>query len=87
MMAVSRESIQAYAPLIVLAVLVVSIGLYDETFFSSSNLLTITADTMTLFLIASGVTFVIMIGGIDLSIQSVASMRMDCAPPSITKWF
>jgi ribose transport system permease protein len=29
---------------------------------------------MTLFLIASGVTFVIMIGGIDLSIQSVASM-------------
>ena len=74
MMAASRESIQAYAPLIVLAVLVVSIGLYDETFFSSSNLLTITADTMTLFLIASGVTFVIMIGGIDLSIQSVASM-------------
>jgi ABC-type xylose transport system permease subunit len=29
---------------------------------------------MTLFLIASGVTLVIMIGGIDLSIQSVASM-------------
>ena len=74
MMAASRESIQAYAPLIVLAVLVLAIGLYDQTFFSSSNLLTITADTMTLFLIASGVTFVIMIGGIDLSIQSVASM-------------
>ena len=29
---------------------------------------------MTLFLMASGVTFVIMIGGIDLSIQAVASM-------------
>ena len=42
--------------------------------FPASNLLTVTADTMTLFLMASGVTFVIMIGGIDLSIQSVASM-------------
>ena len=29
---------------------------------------------MTLFLMASGVTFVIIIGGIDLSIQAVASM-------------
>ena len=74
MMAVSRERMQAYAPLIVLAALVFAIGLYDRSFFSSSNLLTIIADTMTLFLMASGVTFVIMIGGIDLSIQSVASM-------------
>jgi len=69
-----REHIQTYAPLVVLAALVLSIGLYDQTFFSVSNLLTVAADTMTLFLIASGVTFVIMIGGIDLSIQSVASM-------------
>jgi ribose transport system permease protein len=68
------ERIRAYAPLVVLAVLVVAIGLYDTTFFSSQNLLTIIADTMTLFLMASGVTFVIMIGGIDLSIQNVASM-------------
>jgi ribose transport system permease protein len=68
------ERIRAYAPLVVLAVLVVAIGLYDGTFFSSRNLLTIIADTMTLFLMASGVTFVIMIGGIDLSIQNVASM-------------
>ena len=73
-MTVSREDIRAYAPLIVLMALVLAVGLYDSTFFSSKNLLTITADTMTLFLTASGVTFVIMIGGIDLSIQSVASM-------------
>jgi len=32
------------------------------------------ADTATLFIIAAGVTFVIMLGGIDLSIQSVASL-------------
>jgi ribose transport system permease protein len=74
MMAPTRESIQLYAPLILLAALVLAIGVYDNTFFSSANLLTITADTMTLFLMASGLTFVIMIGGIDLSVQSVASM-------------
>jgi ribose transport system permease protein len=68
------ERIRTYAPLVVLAVLVVAIGLYDATFFSGRNLVTIVADTMTLFLMASGVTFVIMIGGIDLSIQNVASM-------------
>lgn len=61
-------------PLIVLAVLIVLIGLVNPGFFSSDNLITITADTMTLFLMASGVTFVIMMGGIDLSVQAVASM-------------
>jgi ribose transport system permease protein len=50
------------------------IGLYDRTFFSANNILTLSADTMTLFLMASGVTLVIMMGGIDLSVQAVASM-------------
>ncbi len=68
------ERLQDYAPLIVLAALVLAIGFYDRTFFSIDNLLTIVAGTMTLFLMASGETFVIMIGGIDLSVQSVASM-------------
>ncbi len=36
--------------------------------------MTVTADTMTLFLMAAGVTLVIMMGGIDLSVQAVASM-------------
>jgi ribose transport system permease protein len=74
MMTAPRERLQDYAPLIMLVALVFAIGFYDRSFFSSSNLLTIIADTMTLFLMASGVTFVIMIGGIDLSVQSVASM-------------
>ena len=32
------------------------------------------ADTATLFVMAAGVTFVIMLGGIDLSLQSMASL-------------
>lgn len=66
--------LQTWMPIIVLAVLVLIVGTYDNTFFSAQNLLTVTSDTMTLFLMASGVTLVIMMGGIDLSVQSVASM-------------
>ncbi|CAN5234454.1 ABC transporter permease [soil metagenome] len=69
-----RARLQTWLPLIVLVILVLSVGLYDRTFFSVGNFLSMTADTMTLFLMASGVTLVIMMGGIDLSVQAVASM-------------
>jgi ribose transport system permease protein len=69
-----RDRLQTYLPIVVLVALVLIVGLYDRTFFSLANFLTVTADTMTLFLMASGVTLVIMMGGIDLSIQAVASM-------------
>ena len=70
----SKAQLQTFLPLIVLAVLVLAVGFYDPTFFSIGNLMTVTADTMTLFLMASGATIVIMMGGIDLSVQAVASM-------------
>ena len=69
-----KTLLQTFLPLIVLALLVLLVGGYDPTFFAVNNLLSVTADTMTLFLMASGVTLVIMMGGIDLSIQAVASM-------------
>lgn len=69
-----RAQLQTFLPLIVLVGLVLAVGAYDPTFFSGGNLMTVTADTMTLFLMASGVTIVIMMGGIDLSVQAVASM-------------
>jgi ribose transport system permease protein len=70
----SRSALQTFLPLIVLVVLVLGVGAYDHTFFSLGNFMSVTADTMTLFLMASGVTLVIMMGGIDLSVQAVASM-------------
>ncbi len=70
----SRATLQTFLPLFVLVVLVLAVGTYDRTFFSLGNFMTVTADTMTLFLMASGVTLVIMTGGIDLSVQAVASM-------------
>lgn len=69
-----RIDIATWLPVAVLVTLVVAIGIVDRGFFSVANLLTISADTMTLFLMASGVTFVIMMGGIDLSVQAIASM-------------
>lgn len=69
-----KERLHTYLPIVFLIVLVLLVGTYDPSFFSVGNFLTVTADTMTLFLMASGVTLVIMIGGIDLSIQAVASM-------------
>lgn len=69
-----QAALQTFLPLIVLVALVLAVGAYDPTFFSTSNLLTVTSDTMTLFLMAAGVTIVIMMGGIDLSVQAVASM-------------
>ena len=59
MTAEQRTLLQLWLPLIVLTVLVLAVGLYDNTFFSASNFLSVTADTMTLFLMASGVTLVI----------------------------
>jgi ribose transport system permease protein len=69
-----KDRLHTYLPIVFLIVLVLLVGAYDPSFFSVGNFLTVTADTMTLFLMASGVTLVIMIGGIDLSIQAVASM-------------
>ena len=61
-------------PLLTLLGLVVLVGLVDPSFFSFRTLMVLTSDTMTLFLMAAGATFVILMGGIDLSVQAVASM-------------
>lgn len=86
MTADAKARLQTYLPLIVLGVLVLAVGLYDRTFFSAGNLLEVTSDTMTLFLMASGVTLVIMIGGIDLSVQAVASMTSCILAVYLPQW-
>ncbi|CCN36427.1 putative Ribose/xylose/arabinose/galactoside ABC-type transport systems, permease component [Vibrio nigripulchritudo SO65] len=66
--------LSAYFPLITLLILVLLVSLYDSNFVRIQNLLQLTQDISTLFVMALGMTFVIYIGGIDLSSQSVASM-------------
>ena len=81
-----RLQLQTWLPLMVLAVLVLTVGIYDNAFFSANNFLSVMADTMTLFLMASGVTLVIMMGGIDLSVQAVASMASCILAAYLQRW-
>jgi len=69
-----RSFLAGQIPLLTLLGLVVLVGLVDPSFFSFRTLMVLTSDTMTLFLMAAGATFVILMGGIDLSVQAVASM-------------
>lgn len=69
-----KERIRDIIPIVALVLLVAAFGSYEPTFVEPVNLLGLTSDTMTLFLMASGATLVIMLGSIDLSIQAVASM-------------
>lgn len=66
--------LSVYLPFVTLVVLVALISLYDPAFLRVQNLLQVTQDISTLFVMALGMTFVIYIGGIDLSSQSIASM-------------
>lgn len=68
------DRIRVWLPLITLVVLCVLIGILQPAFLHGSTLLQLASDTAVLFVLATGVSFVIMIGGIDLSIQSMASL-------------
>ena len=69
-----RDYLRGAAPLILLVTLVLAIGIAAPGFASVGTLTILLVDTAVLFLLAGGVTFVIMLGGIDLSIQAVASL-------------
>ena len=66
--------IQRYALLIVFLLIVLAISLASPAFFSSRNLLNILRQTSVNEIIAVGMTFVIIAGGIDLSVGAIAAL-------------
>ena len=66
--------INKYLPILTLISLVIVVGIMDQNFFKLTNLIQLTADISTLFILATGITFVIYIGSIDLSVESIANM-------------
>ena len=66
--------LQRQGALIALAVLVVFASLRYEGFLTSQNILSVLATNATIGLIALGMAFVIMSGGIDLSVGSVLAL-------------
>jgi ribose transport system permease protein len=72
--ALAPDDIRKWLPLATLAVLILLVGIAQPSFLQPGTLIELASDTAVLFILATGVTFVIMLGGIDLSIQSMASL-------------
>jgi hypothetical protein len=68
------DRLRQWLPLATLVALVALVGVIQPVFLEPATLLQLAADTAVLFILATGVTFVIMLGGIDLSLQSMASL-------------
>ncbi|SEB24066.1 ABC transporter permease [Paraburkholderia sartisoli] len=62
------------APFIALVALYLLIELAQPRFLALSTQLGLLADSSTLFIMAAGTTFVVLLGSIDLSLQAVASL-------------
>ncbi len=68
------DGLRQWLPLATLIILVAVVGVLQPVFLQPETLLQLASDTAVLFILATGVTFVIMLGGIDLSLQSMASL-------------
>lgn len=66
--------LQGAIPVALLVALVLVIEIAAPGFLTGDTLFLLLSNTAVLFILAAGVTFAILIGGIDLSIQSVASL-------------
>lgn len=60
--------------LIALVVLCVALSFASDSFLTTSNLLNVSQQISTNFLIAIGMTFIILLGGIDLSVGSIIAV-------------
>lgn len=68
------QTIKPYMPALTLLLLVALVGVVNPGFLRPENLLGLAGDIVPLFIMALGLTFAIYIGGIDLSVQSMANM-------------
>ena len=68
------DTLRQWMPILTLVALCAIVGTITPQFLTTESLLVLAADTATLFVLATGQTFVIMLGGIDLSIQAMASL-------------
>ena len=71
---IDAAMLRNFAPPALLVALILVVEIAAPGFMTVDTLRVILSDTAVLFILATGVTFVIMIGGIDLSIQALASL-------------
>ncbi len=66
-----RDKIRLYAPLVLLIVLTLIAGIFIDSFFSPKNIINLLYQMSIPLVLATGVTFVLLIGSIDLSVEGV----------------
>ena len=66
-----RNLIRIYAPMILLVVMTIGFSIFDQHFFSIKNIVNILGQMAVPLILATGLTFVLLIGSIDLSIEGV----------------
>lgn len=71
---ITRETILRWAPLMVLVALVILFTAINPQFFSLRNFARITIAAAPALMVAVGVTFIILMGSIDLSMEGVISL-------------
>lgn len=76
--------LRPFVPLATLIILAGVVGSLSPVFLTPSSIITLMTDTATLFVLAAGITFVVMLGSIDLSGQSVASLSSIVVALSVT---
>ena len=63
--------IRLYAPMILFVVITIGFSLYDSHFFSTKNIVNMLGQMAVPLILATGLTFVLLIGSIDLSVEGV----------------
>jgi ribose transport system permease protein len=69
-----RQGLSRYAIFVALAVECLIVGLTTDTFFTGANLSNVLRQNAFIAMLAAGMTFVILTGGIDLSVGSVVGL-------------
>lgn len=63
--------LRLYAPMILLVLMTIGFSIYDPHFFSTKNLVSILGQMAVPLILATGLCFVVLTGGIDLSVEGV----------------
>ncbi len=80
----SRDVMQALYRLLAVALLCVALTMLSDVFFTANNILNVLRQTALLFLMASGLTLVILTAGLDLSIGANVALSA-CLAASVIK--
>ena len=76
------------APIVTLVLLVLLIGAVAPGFLAPETLLVLASDTATLFIMAAGVTFLILLGGIVIALALAFGLGgRDRAAALLERWF